>query len=81
MTVAESFKKLEEWHLECQRYGAKRKFVKILVASKCDLEEKRTVTEDEARKFANANGMVQFPLLFSDNKKPQSKKQEEEKKS
>ncbi len=66
LTSSESFRKLQEWLAECQRYGAKKKFIKVLIGAKCDLIDQRTVTEVEARSFAMSNGLTYFETSSKD---------------
>ncbi len=66
LTSLESFRKLQEWLSECQRYGGKKKFIKVLIGAKCDLIGQRAVTEEEARNFAMSNCLTYFETSAKD---------------
>ena len=52
-----SFEYLNIWIKEIEENG-KKNACKLLVGNKCDLEEKRKVTFQEGKKFANKNEML-----------------------
>ena len=59
ITNRESFECLNSWLIDITNKG--NKFIyKILIGNKCDLEDKRKVTYDEGKEFANINGMDFF---------------------
>ena len=56
ITDRESFNNLNSWLIEIEK-SANKNVYKILIANKCDLEEKRAVTYQEGKDFADSNGM------------------------
>jgi len=59
VTSRESFDECEAWLQECAKFGANlREMPVVLCANKTD--KRRIVTEEEARQFAGARGMVYY---------------------
>ncbi len=56
ITDRESFENLNSWLIEIEKNANKNVF-KILIGNKCDLEDKRKVTYQEGKDFADSNGM------------------------
>ena len=56
ITDLESFQNLNSWLIEIEKNASKNVY-KILIGNKCDLEEKRAVTYQEGKDFADSNGM------------------------
>ena len=56
ITDRESFNNLNSWLSEIEK-SANKNVYKILIGNKCDLEEKRAVTYQEGKDFADSNGM------------------------
>ena len=56
ITDSESFNNLNSWLIEIEK-SANKNVYKILIGNKCDLEEKRAVTYQEGKDFADSNGM------------------------
>jgi GTPase SAR1 family protein len=56
-----SFNGLEKW-IDDVHSVAKPEVVLILLGNKCDLEEKRQVSSDDAREFAQRHGMQYFDV-------------------
>ena len=56
ITDRESFNNLNSWLIEIEKSENKNVY-KILIGNKCDLEEKRAVTYQEGKDFADSNGM------------------------
>ena len=56
ITDRESFENLNSWLIEIEKNANKNVF-KILIGNKCDLEDKRKVTFQEGKDFADSNGM------------------------
>lgn len=56
ITDRESFANLNSWLIEIEK-SANKNVYKILIGNKCDLEEKRAVTYQEGKDFADSNGM------------------------
>ena len=56
ITDVESFNKLGEWLIEVEK-NAPSKVYKILVGNKADLSEKRQVSYDQGKEFADTYGM------------------------
>ncbi|XP_074582006.1 ras-related protein RHN1-like [Curcuma longa] len=56
MTSAESFEKAKKWVQELQKQGNPN-MVTALAGNKCDLEDKRKVQTEEARTYAEENGL------------------------
>ena len=54
-----SFENLSNW-IENFKKSEPKTVLKVLVGNKCDLEEKREVSEEEGRKFAENNEMLLF---------------------
>ena len=55
----DSFKRIPFWMNDCKN-SAPKSILMVLVGNKCDLENKREVTEEEGRDFAEKNGMLFF---------------------
>ena len=57
----ESFKNLESWLIEIEKYVPKTEFpYKFLVGNKIDLETERKITTDEGEQFAKKYGLTFF---------------------
>ena len=56
ITDRDSFENLNNWLIEIEKNANKYVF-KILIGNKCDLEEKRKITYQEGKDFADSNGM------------------------
>ena len=56
ITDRESFENLNSWLIEIEK-NANKNVYKLLIGNKCDLEEKRKVTFQEGKDFAESNGM------------------------
>ena len=56
ITDRESFNNRNSWLIEIEK-SANKNVYKILIGNKCDLEEKRAVTYQEGKDFADSNGM------------------------
>jgi len=56
VTDKDSFNNVKTWLKEISLYACAN-VNKLLVGNKCDLEDKRAVTFEEAKEFADANGM------------------------
>eukprot|EP00891_Asterochloris_glomerata_P006442 jgi/Astpho2/6442/Aster-08287 len=56
ITSSESFKKAQDWVKELQRQGTPNMVIS-LVGNKADLESARQVTQDEAKSYAEENGL------------------------
>lgn len=56
LTDRETFDHLRNWLLDIEKF-AKEGVMRILVGNKCDLESKRSVTEQEGREFAKKYGI------------------------
>jgi small GTP-binding protein len=56
ITDRESFENLNSWLIEIEK-NANKNVYKLLIGNKCDLEEKRKVTYQEGKDFAESNGM------------------------
>ena len=56
ITDRESFNNLNSWLIEIEK-SANKNVYQILIGNKCDLEEKRAVTYQEGKDFADSNGM------------------------
>ena len=52
----ESFENLNSWLIEIEK-NANKNVYKLLIGNKCDLEDKRKVTYQEGKDFAESNGM------------------------
>ena len=59
VTDRDSFKNLGNWLIEIEK-NANKDVLKILIGNKCDLEEKRVITQKEGESFANSYGMKFF---------------------
>ena len=56
ITDRESFNNLNSWLIEIEK-SANKNVYKMLIGNKCDVEEKRAVTYQEGKDFADSNGM------------------------
>ena len=56
ITDRDSFENINNWLIEIEKNANKNVF-KILIGNKCDLEEKRKITYQEGKDFADSNGM------------------------
>ena len=56
ITDRESFENLNSWLIEIEK-NANKNVYKLLIGNKCDLEEKRKVSYQEGKDFAESNGM------------------------
>jgi len=56
ITCIDSFQNLNSWLIEIEKNASKNVY-KILVGNKCDLEEKRQVTYEQGKEFADTYGM------------------------
>ncbi|XP_042037856.1 ras-related protein RHN1 [Salvia hispanica] len=56
ITSSDSFAKAKKWVQELQKQGNPN-MVMALAGNKCDLEDKRNVTAEEARAYADENGL------------------------
>jgi GTPase SAR1 family protein len=56
ITDAESFNNLNNWLIEIEK-NANKNVYKILIGNKCDLEEKRQVSYEQGKEFADTYGM------------------------
>ena len=55
----ESFENVTKWIEDLKKYAPKTISI-VLIGNKCDLTEKREVSENEGREFAEKNGMLFF---------------------
>ena len=58
VTNARSFRKLNHWLEEINRYATHREIVKILVGNKMDMEIDRQVLKSDGESFASTHGML-----------------------
>jgi GTPase SAR1 family protein len=56
ITDIESFNNINSWLIEIEK-NANKNVYKILVGNKCDLEEKRQVSYEQGKEFADTYGM------------------------
>jgi len=56
ITDQESFNNLNSWLIEIEK-NANKNVYKILICNKCDLEEKRQVSYEQGKEFADTYGM------------------------
>jgi GTPase SAR1 family protein len=56
ITDLESFNNLNSWLIEIEK-NANKNVYKILIGNKCDLEEKRKVSYEQGKEFADTYGM------------------------
>ena len=59
ITDPESFFNINSWLIEVEKNASKNVY-KILIGNKCDLEEKRKVTFEQGKEFADTHGMKFF---------------------
>ena len=59
ITDPDSFNNINSWLIEVEKNASKSVY-KILIGNKCDLEEKRKVTVEQGKEFADTNGMKFF---------------------
>ena len=55
-----SFSELNHWIKIIEEKKSSGLYIKVLLGNKCDLKEKRMITEEEGRKFANEHDMLFF---------------------
>ena len=70
ITERESFDNLTSWLIEIEK-NANKNVYKLLIGNKCDLEDKRKVTYQEGKDFAESNGMNFIETSAKDNTKVQ----------
>jgi GTPase SAR1 family protein len=56
ITCIDSFQNLNSWLIEIEKNASKNVY-KILVGNKCDVEEKRQVSYEQGKEFADTYGM------------------------
>ena len=56
LTEIESFNNLNNWLTEIEK-NANKNVVKVLIGNKCDLEDKRVISFEKAKDFADSNNM------------------------
>ena len=56
LTEKESFESLNNWLIEIEK-NANKNVIKLLIGNKNDLEDKRVVSYNEAKDFADSNGL------------------------
>ena len=56
ITDRESFENLTSWLIEIEK-NANKNVYKLLIGNKCDLEDKRKISIQEGKEFAESNGM------------------------
>ena len=56
ITDLESFNNINSWLIEIEK-NANKNVYKILIGNKCDLEEKRQVSYEQGKEFADTYGM------------------------
>ena len=56
VTDKDSFKNLSDWLIKIEK-NASKNVVKILIDNKCDLEDKRVITYNQGKEFANIYGL------------------------
>jgi len=59
ITDPESFFNINSWLIEVEKNASKNVY-KILIGNKCDLDEKRKVTFEQGKEFADTHGMKFF---------------------
>ncbi|CAI5447828.1 unnamed protein product [Caenorhabditis angaria] len=59
MTCKQSFSSLQRWIDDVSKFAAPN-VVKLLIGTKCDLEDQRAVDRDEAEMLQRANGMFEM---------------------
>ena len=70
ITERESFDNLTSWLIEIEK-NANKNVYKLLIGNKYDLEDKRKVTYQEGKDFAESNGMKFIETSAKDNTKVQ----------
>jgi Ras-related protein Rab-1A len=70
ITDRESFENLTSWLIEIEK-NANKNVYKLLIGNKCDLEDKRKVSIQEGKDFAESNGMKFIETSAKDNTKVQ----------
>ena len=70
ITDRDSFENLNSWLIEIEK-NANKNVYKLLIGNKCDLEDKRKVTYQEGKDFAESNGMKFIETSAKDNTKVQ----------
>ena len=56
VTEKESFESLNNWLIEIEK-NANKNVVKILIGNKCDLEDKRVISYNQGKEFADTYGL------------------------
>jgi Ras-related protein Rab-1A len=56
VTDKESFKNLSNWLIEIEK-NASKNILRILIGNKCDLEDKRVITQAQGKEFADTYGL------------------------
>ena len=70
ITDRESFENLTSWLIEIEK-NANKNVYKLLIGNKCDLEDKRKISTQEGKEFAESNGMKFIETSAKDNTKVQ----------
>ena len=70
ITDRESFENLTSWLIEIEK-NANKNVYKLLIGNKCDLEDKRKISVQEGKEFAESNGMKFIETSAKDNTKVQ----------
>lgn len=65
VTDKDSFDHLKNWIADIEKY-AKEGIMKILVGNKCDLKEKRMISEEQAREFSRKYNIEYFETSAKD---------------
>mmetsp|Transcript_16300 Transcript_16300/g.16235 ORF Transcript_16300/g.16235 Transcript_16300/m.16235 type:complete len:110 (-) Transcript_16300:30-359(-) len=65
LTNKDSFNDLDAWIQEIERYGGE-KLAKVLIGNKCDLEDKRAITFEEGKAYADKLGMPYYETSAKD---------------
>ena len=56
VTDKDSFRNLSNWLIEIEKNGSKN-VLKVLIGNKCDLEDKRVITYNQGKDFADTYGL------------------------
>jgi GTPase SAR1 family protein len=56
ITCLDSFQNINTWLIEIEKHANKNVY-KLLIGNKCDLDEKRQVSYEQAKEFADSHGM------------------------
>ena len=70
ITDRDSFENLNSWLIEIEKNASKNVY-KLLIGNKCDLEDKRKISTQEGKEFAESNGMKFIETSAKDNTKVQ----------